>query len=78
MSKAGREASRTEACPVHMVEEIASAYLIQAEGDTSLALRQAIGDTLADLFEMERRTRRAERLISRGLARARSAQDTNG
>jgi len=55
-----------------MIEEIASAYLIEADGGLSLALRQAIEDALADLTDMERRALRAERLISRGFVRARS------
>jgi len=42
MSEAGREPSRTEARPVSMAEAIASAYLTEAEGDPSLALRRAV------------------------------------
>lgn len=53
------------------VEAIATAYLEQAGGDRDEALRQAIADALADLCEAERRTRQAERLISRGYARGR-------
>ena len=78
MSEAGREPSRAEARPVTRAEAIASACLTEAEGDPSLALRRAISDALADLLEMERRTRRAERLISRGFVRARSADDAQG
>ena len=51
------------------VSAIAEAYLAQAGGDAAAALRRAIGDALADLAEMERRTRRAERLVSRGFVR---------
>ena len=51
------------------VSAIAAAYLAQAGGDAAAALRRAIGDALADLAEMERRTRRAERLVSRGFVR---------
>ena len=51
------------------VSAIAEAYLAQAGGDAAIALRRAIGDALADLAEMERRTRRAERLVSRGFVR---------
>ena len=47
MSKAGRAPSRVEARSFNMVEEIASAYLIQADGNPSLALRRAIRDALA-------------------------------
>jgi len=78
MSEAGREPSRTEARPVTRAEAIASAYLTEAEGDPSLALRRAVSDALADLLEMERRARRAERLISRGFVRARSEDDAHG
>ena len=69
MSEAGREPSRAEARPVTMIEEIASAYLIEADGDLATALRQAIGDALAALVEMESRALRAEWLISRGFVR---------
>src|SRR3954468_11037515 len=72
MSEAGREPSRAEARPVTLIEEIASAYLIEADGDTALALRQAIGDALAALMDMEVRAHRAEWLISRGFVRGRS------
>jgi hypothetical protein len=51
------------------VSAIAKAYLAQAGGDAAAALRRAIGDALADVAEMERRTRRAERLVSRGFVR---------
>jgi hypothetical protein len=67
MGGTGRELVRFQANSV--VEEIASAYLIRAGGNASVALRKAIGDALADLVEMDRRSRRAERLISRGFVR---------
>src|SRR3954471_20930813 len=72
MSEAGREPSGAEARPVNLIEEIASAYLIEADGDPALALRQAIGDALAALMDMEVRVHRAEWLISRGFVRGRS------
>ena len=71
MGKTGREPSCAEVRPIHMVEEIASAYLIQAGGNPSVALRRAINDALSDSFEAEQCTRRAEGLISRGFIRAR-------
>src|SRR3954447_1379116 len=67
MGGTGRELVRFEADSV--VEEIASAYLIQAGGNASVALRKAIGDAIADLLEIERRSQRAERVISRGFVR---------
>ncbi|WP_306461770.1 hypothetical protein [Salinarimonas soli] len=51
------------------VEAIAAAYVQESGGDPEEALRAAIADALADLTEWERRTRRAERLVSRGYAR---------
>jgi len=69
MSEAGREPSSAEVQPIAVVEAIASAYLIEAGGDLAVALRKAIADGLADLAEMERRTRQAERLVSRGYVR---------
>ncbi|MCP2080832.1 UNVERIFIED_ORG: hypothetical protein J2W74_002018 [Methylorubrum zatmanii] len=56
--------------PPDTVEEIARSYLLTSEGDVGLALRCAISDALADLCEAERRTRRQDRLISRGYVRA--------
>ncbi|GJD48923.1 hypothetical protein OPKNFCMD_1649 [Methylobacterium crusticola] len=53
------------------VEAIAAAYLTAAQGDSGIALRQAIADALADLGEAERRTRQRDRLISRGYVRSR-------
>ncbi|MGE7418683.1 hypothetical protein [Methylobacterium tarhaniae] len=55
-------------CPV---EAIATAYLSQTFGDPALALRFVITDALADLLEVERRTRERSRLISRGYVRGR-------
>lgn len=52
------------------VEEIASRYLDRADGNPSLALRILIEDALADLTELERRSRRTERMLSRGYVRA--------
>jgi len=72
MSEAGREPSRADARPSTRIAEIASAYLIEADGDPALALRQAIGDALAALMDMEVRAHRAEWLISRGFVRGRS------
>ena len=70
MGETGREPSCVTGRPPNVVEEIALAYRMQSDGDPSMALRQAIGDALADLLEMERRTNRAERLISRGFVRS--------
>ncbi|MCY1644041.1 hypothetical protein [Methylorubrum sp. SL192] len=56
--------------PPDTVEEIARSYLLTSEGDAGMALRCAISDALADLCEAERRTRRQDRLISRGFVRA--------
>jgi hypothetical protein len=55
--------------PVGFVDEIASAYLREADGNPSIALKKAIRDAVADFLEMERRTRCAERLVSRGFVR---------
>ncbi|WP_458436522.1 hypothetical protein [Methylorubrum extorquens] len=52
------------------VEEIALSYLQTSEGDAGHALRCAIADALADLCEAERRSRRQDRLISRGYVRS--------
>ena len=54
MSEAQRAPSRVQARRFNRVEEIAAAYLIQADGNPSLALRRAVRDALADLSEMER------------------------
>jgi hypothetical protein len=56
--------------PLGSVEEIALSYLQTSEGDAGHALRCAISDALADLCETERRSRRQDRLISRGYVRA--------
>lgn len=56
--------------PPDTVEDIARSYLVTADGDAGQALRCAISDALADLCEAERRTRRQDRLISRGYVRA--------
>src|SRR3954466_14096119 len=63
MSEAGREPSRADARSFTMIEEIASAYLTEADGDLASALRQAIRDALAALVDMESRAHRAEGLI---------------
>ncbi len=60
------------------VDAIARGYLEGAEGDPERALREAIADALADLSEAERRTRRVERLVSKGYARGRLYADTRG
>ena len=60
------------------VEEIASRYLLQANEDPAVALRAVIRDALADLGEMERRTRHAERLISWGFVRVRPPANATG
>jgi hypothetical protein len=67
MVKAGREPLRAD--PKTEVDVIAQTYVAEAGGDPVDALRRAIADALADLLEMERRSRRAERLISRGYVR---------
>ena len=67
MSNAGHEISRADAGGD--VDTIVSAYVAEAGGDPWLALRRVVVDALADLLEMERRSRRAERLTSRGYAR---------
>ena len=74
MSNAEREPLRAESDVSSEVEVIASNYLKESSGDPSTALRRVIGDALADLLEMERRSRRAERLVSRGYVRGTPAQ----
>jgi len=66
---AGREPSR--AASGGDVEIIVATYLAEASGDPWMALRRVVADALADLLELERRSHRAERLISRGYRRAR-------
>jgi hypothetical protein len=69
MSGAGREPLHAD-CSTD-IEAIAEAYLRENDGNPSRALRCIIGDALADLLECERRSRRAERLLSRGNVRGR-------
>jgi hypothetical protein len=52
------------------LEAFMRAYLEQAGGDHERA-REAVSDAIADLLEAERRTSRAERLISKGYVRGR-------
>jgi hypothetical protein len=66
MTNAGHESSRVDA---GNVDTIVSAYVAEAGGDPWLALRRVVIDALADLLELERRSRRAERLTSRGYVR---------
>ena len=51
------------------MDAIVSAYVAESGGDPWVALRRVVVDALADQLEMERRSRRAERLIGyvRGL-----------
>ena len=53
-----------------VIDDIVNAYVEAARGDLREALRRAVGDALADLLELERRTRCAERLVSKGYVRA--------
>jgi hypothetical protein len=69
MASAGREPSHADRERRSDVEQIASNYLLECGGDPHLALRLIIVDALADLLEVERRSRRSERLISRGYVR---------
>ena len=66
MSEVGLEPSHAEARLSNLIEDLASAYLTQADGNPSLALR-AIRDALSDLPDMER-------LLSRGYVRTRAAR----
>ncbi len=66
MTDAGREPSCADTGDV---ETIVSTYVAESGGDPWMALRLVVGDALADLLEMERRSRRVERLISRGYVR---------
>jgi hypothetical protein len=52
------------------LEAIVRAYVEQAGGDHERALREAVSDALADLLEAERRSLRAERLVSNGYVRS--------
>jgi hypothetical protein len=56
------------------VETIASSYLLENGGDPHQALRSIVADDLVDLLEYERRSRRAERLLSRGYVRGQIEQ----
>ena len=67
MTNAGGEPSCADAAAP--VETIVAAYVAESGGDPWVALRRVVGDALADLLEMERRSRRTERLISRGYVR---------
>ena len=51
------------------IEDLAESYLASAGGDARAALRAVIVDALADQAEMERQTRLAMLLVSRGYAR---------
>jgi len=69
MSGAGREPLHADYSPD--VEAIADAYLRENGCNPSRALRCVIWHALADLLECERRSWRAERLLSRGYVRGR-------
>lgn len=71
MTKAGREPLCANSEQAGAVETIASNYLLESDGDLGRAVRRVIADALADLLEYERRSRRAERLVSRGYVRSR-------
>ncbi len=51
------------------VEAIVAAYVEAADGDRDEAFRRAVCDALTDLTEAERRTERAERMVSHGYVR---------
>ena len=46
------------------------AYVEAADGDALAALRLAVADALDSLAEMDRRTRKIERMVARGFIRA--------
>jgi hypothetical protein len=69
MMTAGQGMLRANPEASNAVETIAASYLIENGGDPHLALRSIVADALADLIEYERRSRRAERLLSRGYVR---------
>jgi hypothetical protein len=69
MTNAGREPLRADSERGSDVETIASNYLLENGGDPNRALRHIIANALADLLEVDRRSRRSERLISRGFVR---------
>ena len=71
MTSAGREPSRADEDRTNEIEQIASSYLFESGGDPHRAMCRIIRDALADLCEVERRSRRSERLISRGYVRGR-------
>jgi hypothetical protein len=69
MSNAGRGAALSfENDP--SVDAITRAYVEAAGGDVLAALRLAVSDALDSLAKMDRRTRQAERMVSRGFIRA--------
>jgi hypothetical protein len=74
MGTAGQGASCANSDASNAVETIASSYLIANGGDAHQALRSIVADALADLLEYERRSRRAERLLSRGYVRGQLEQ----
>jgi hypothetical protein len=74
MTSAGREPLHAECEVMSDVETIASNYLAENSGDPHRALRRVVSDALADLLEVERRSRRSERLISRGYVRGRLSE----
>ena len=69
MLTAGQGMLRANSEASNAVETIASSYLVENGGDAHQALRSIVADALADLVEYERRSRRAERLLSRGYVR---------
>jgi hypothetical protein len=50
-------------------EELASAYLNSAEGNSSLALRLATADRISDLHRLQARVAQLQSLVSCGYAR---------
>lgn len=76
MTDAGRQQSRAEG--QSHADIIVSAYLEESRGDPWLALHRLVVDALADLLEMERRSRRAERLVSRGYLRCAVGSEKQG
>ena len=78
MSEAERQLPSATNEPVSFVDEIASAYLREADENPSIALQKVIRDAVADFLEMERRTRCAERLVSRGFVRGMAGREDQG
>jgi hypothetical protein len=74
MVTAGQGPLRANFDASNAVETIASSYLTESGGDPHRALRSIVADALADLVEYERRSRRAERLLSRGYVRGQLEQ----